>query len=220
MRRLFLTAAAMVLAGLAALASGCNNAHAKDGGRNADQSSPPLSLFTWVNPQSAYCSRGCVGLAVWADARRVDDGRVREALFILSAYVPDLWPIIERDARSGVRVVVGRPRNPEADGDYNPTTRVITISPISAQSEIEVLASLVAHELVHGAQDHSRADQACQQEVDAYAWEASTWERLKRGTGASAGTGGLDEVARAWHEGSLPRLLSSWPLYRSVCRAP
>ena len=207
MKRILFTPLVVLLAALVAFTTGCGHAEA------ASADSTSATLATWTAPGSLYCSLGCTGLAAWANTDRVPDARLQDALFVLSAYVPELGPVLEQDARQGVRIVVGRPEDPRAGADYDVSQRRITVRPEEAAGDIGALASLLAHELVHGTQDHTRAGHGCRDEIEAYTWQALVWERLRR----SSAYPGLDEMVRAWHQGSLPQLVASWPLYRDVC---
>lgn len=143
------------------------------------------------------CRGGCEGADAWRDYRRVADVRVREALYTLSEHVPELRDILAINARAGTRIVVVAPDDSRAAGDYNAATRLIRIRPDALDRGIAYLGAIVAHELVHGAQDFSDPSPTCQHEIDAYTWTAFTWERLKLLTGtttpamtASPGPGG------------------------------
>lgn len=210
-RRFLTSAAAVPLAAFLALTSSCDSTAAAVGTDNPGASSG----FGWQNPDSELCRSACHGAPGWLDGARVTDVRLREAVFVLSEYMPELSAVLEYNLNAGTRLVLANPGNPGAAADYDPATRVIRVSPKAIDRSIAILASIVAHELVHGAQDHSQRELDCQREIEAYAWTGVTWERLKALTHDRSA--GYDEVAAAWHAGTLPALVASWSMYGDVC---
>jgi len=210
-RRFLTSAAALPLAAVLALTSSCGSAEAAGG----TGSSGPSSGFSWQDQESELCHSACHGAPGWLDRARVADERLSEAIFVLSEYMPELSEVLDYNLKSGTRLVVASPGNPGAAADYDPATRVIRVSPKVIDRSIAILASIVAHELVHGAQDHSQRELDCQREIEAYAWTGVTWERLKALTHDRSA--GYDEVAAAWHAGTLPALVASWSMYGDVC---
>jgi hypothetical protein len=233
MRQILATLLTPLLSAMVALSSGCATAQALTDGGPADPGTataqpssvpsptatatptPASPTFTWKESASAFCASGCTGLAAWADRTRVPNARIEEALFVLSAYVPELHAVLATNAERGTHLLESQPDDPRAGGTYSSATKLIVISPGYVNDDMAVLASAVAHELVHGAQDFSGSPDICRYEIDAYSWEAFVWERLKPVTRAASPT--LDQIASAWHDGSLPRLVASWPLYSTVC---
>lgn len=211
MRRFIITSTALISAAILIVGI-ASAAHARD---DARLTLDPTEQVTWASPVSELCSRGCRGDAAWLDDSRVSDPALREALFALSQYMPALKDILDYNARAGTRLIVEDPDNPLAGGTYSPDERLIRIRRDQLQLGVRVVAVIVAHELVHGTQDHSDPSLGCQREVEAYAWEAATWQHIKRPSDSRFQV--LDQIVQAWHGGWLSVLVASWPLYSDVC---
>ena len=211
MRRVRSALIALPLSAMVAFASGCQEAEAA----GAPASSDPTNTVIWSQPWSVLCRLGCQGAAAWQDDGRVDDVRVRDALYTLSEHAPELREILAYNIRVGTRLTVADTGDSRVAGDYNPTTRVIRIHPNVAGGGIAYLGTVVAHELVHGAQESTDPSQTCQHEIDAYSWTAFTWERFKHLTGTTSAR--YDQVTAAWHKGTLSTLVRSWTLYAGAC---
>jgi hypothetical protein len=206
MNRFFPTPAVAALAAFLALASSCDTAQAARG-------PDPTERVNVIYQESELCSFGCTGTRGWLDGDRVSDLRLQEAIFIISHYVPELADILAINLSAGTWLTVAEPDAPGAAADYTGSRQRIRISPAIAGGDMITLVAIVAHELVHGAQD--RTVSACEREVQAYAWTALVWERLQSVSDSQATS--FDLVARAWHEGNLAELVASWPLYWDVC---
>jgi len=138
-----------------------------------------------------------VTLSAWFGPQSFDHtGKFGTAL----TYATD-WRIIARSSvRRNVAITTMQcDENSSVLGTYTNTSHTIRICERVLSEPIDVQASLLAHEIFHSSQ-FAPAD-CVENEMQAYRWQAYTYDLVMRPDGDTDLTGFLDELTRRWQAG-------------------
>ncbi len=176
----------------------------------------------WMFIGDPWCERGCLGYVEWNQL--VPDRRLRHPLAILYQHVPEFRPQLQTATQR--RVAVTAARLTDAAAHYNPTTNTVVLGQGLLSEPPSIVASVLAHELSHSVFDPSGtrhqnlregATSCLEDEMLAFAWEAATWQRVKRGTERSGWVGTLDDIVRAWQGKTMAQYVIGYPDYQRHC---
>jgi hypothetical protein len=212
---------------------------------------PPLAPApTGPKAPADPANNGAKTNSAWYVAGFEKRGSLATALYLAYDNNEEWRPIADAAAARGTKVRWGAlPAG--VNGQYDPATRTITISDVWLETDgyqspqfgwveygqyAPIVAGILTHETYHAAGDPRAAGvNGCyEEEVEAFGWEAATWQRLqwngqadqsaswaphKRTPRALARLQEMDALVAAWKAGRLRQHVLASPSYQAQCGA-
>ena len=170
----------------------------------------------WWKFSSPFCPQAqCLGLAEFGQL--TTDGTILGGLIVAYHTYPEWREFAKGMVRKQTRIVAGP--TGQYGAFYDPNSNIITVHPSLLSEPTSVLVSVLAHEIVHTNQRHDSSDAALclENEMSAYAWEASMYQRVRQGYERSGWSYSEERLVEAWTNNRLRDYVLLSPIYQMQC---
>lgn len=173
---------------------------------------------------TGWCEEGCLWLPAWGELATTR--QLRGALAIAYHFNPAWRPFARAAVERGV-TIAWEELDPMTGGHYIGAKKRVELNSALQEEPGSVLAAVMAHELVHAARlvtskapapGEKRTPAICfKEELLAWAWEASTWLKVRKGTEQTGLARSFDRLAEAWRNHRLQEWVLLSATYQRQC---